>query len=55
MIAFIKYIFSRPATGTRLYEAIWCRLRNHPAGLVWYNPNGFEPDMHCKFCGDNLG
>jgi len=34
---------------------IWCRIRNHPEGVWWYNPNGFEPDMRCKNCGDDLG
>jgi hypothetical protein len=30
-----------------------CRARNHPAGPVWYT-NAFEPDMHCKHCGDEI-
>lgn len=34
---------------------VWCRIRNHPAGVVWYNPGGFEPDMICKNCGEDLG
>ena len=33
----------------------WCRLRNHPAGVNWYNPGGFEPDMYCRGCGEDLG
>jgi hypothetical protein len=24
-------------------------------GVVWYNIAGFEPDMTCKNCGDDLG
>jgi len=36
-------------------SVIWCRIKNHPSGVVWYNPNGLEPDMRCKNCGDNLG
>lgn len=32
-----------------------CRARGHPYGVVWYNPSGFEPDMTCKNCGDDLG
>lgn len=55
MIEWLKYMFKPPAYGTKWYEAVWCRWRNHPAGVVWYNPNGLEPDMHCKFCGDDLG
>lgn len=33
----------------------WCRIRGHPRGVVWYNPTGFEPDMTCKDCGEDLG
>ena len=32
-----------------------CRYRGHPAGVVWFNPGGYRPDMHCKNCGDDLG
>jgi len=31
-----------------------CRVRNHPAGVVWHNPGGIEPDMHCRNCGEDL-
>lgn len=31
---------------------LWCRMRGHPAGPIWYNPGAFEPDMRCKNCGD---
>lgn len=37
------------------WNALVCRWRGHPAGVWFYNPGGFEPDMHCKGCGDNLG
>lgn len=33
----------------------WACERSGHAGVVWYNPNGFEPDMHCKRCGKDLG
>lgn len=29
-----------------------CRWNFHPCGSVYYNPGGFEPDGHCKNCGD---
>ncbi len=32
----------------------WCRFRGHP-GIVFYNPGGFEPDMHCTRCGEDTG
>ena len=31
-----------------------CRIKNHPCGIVYYNPNGFKPDNTCKNCGDEL-
>lgn len=49
------YVFSRPSSysDSTILRSSLCRLRNHPAGLVWLNPNGLEPDMHCKTCGDD--
>ncbi len=38
-----------------------CRMRGHSDktgkayGVVFYNPNGYEPDMTCLNCGDDLG
>lgn len=34
-------------------KVIHCRIKGHPAGPVWYS-SGFEPDMSCKNCGDEL-
>lgn len=31
-----------------------CGRRGH-TDVVWYNPGGTEPDMHCKRCGKDLG
>jgi len=50
-----KYLLAKPAEDTSLWTAFWCRVGNHKAGLTWFNPNGFEPDMTCKNCGDDLG
>jgi hypothetical protein len=36
-------------------ERILCRLRGHPEGEIYYNPGGFEPDHHCKTCGEEIG
>jgi hypothetical protein len=30
-------------------------MQNHKADIVFYNPTGIEPDMHCKNCGEDLG
>jgi len=32
-----------------------CRARNHPYGVGWYNVGGYEPDMTCQGCGEDLG
>ena len=40
----IKYMLKR----------IICRINRHSSGPVWYNSSGFEPDMTCKNCGDEL-
>ena len=34
---------------------IYCRLRGHPNGQVFYNPNGYEPDTSCRDCGEEIG
>lgn len=39
---------------SKSFRNLWCRIRNHPNGVVWYNM-GWEPDMHCKDCGEDLG
>ena len=43
-----------PDYGIKLHAMI-CRIEGHPHGVIWYNVNGFEPDMTCKNCGDDLG
>lgn len=37
------------------WRVIRCRWRGHPAGIVFYNPGGLEPDTTCRECGDNIG
>jgi len=59
MLGFLRYLISK--RGKRWgkdepwIKVIWCRMRNHPCGVVWYNGSGLEPDMTCKNCGDDLG
>ena len=50
MVGWIKYLFEDCEGWTNF----WCRARGHK-GVVWYNLNGTEPDMHCKHCGEDLG
>ena len=45
-----QYLFT-DCTG---WDNFWCRIKNHPRGVVWYSSD-YEPDMHCKDCGELLG
>lgn len=49
-IAWWKFLLARPFS----FRAFFCRMRGHPYGVVWFNPSGFEPDMTCRNCGDDL-
>jgi len=44
-----------PKYGWLGWGRLWCRIQGHRSGVIWFNPGGFEPDMHCKNCGDDLG
>lgn len=35
-------------------KVVVCRIKGHPRGPIYYNVNGFEPDMSCKDCGDEV-
>jgi hypothetical protein len=54
-INYLKYLLGKPAKGISRWTAFWCRLKKHPAGVIWYNPSGLEPDMRCSKCFDDLG
>uniref|UniRef100_A0A6H2A1Q5 Uncharacterized protein n=1 Tax=viral metagenome TaxID=1070528 RepID=A0A6H2A1Q5_9ZZZZ len=52
-----KYLFEKRSSlydAGRIKTAI-CRAGGHKPGVWWHNPNGLEPDMHCRGCGDDLG
>ncbi len=50
-----QYLLEKKSPDYSWWEVIICRMRAHPAGVFWYNANGFEPDMTCRGCGDDLG
>lgn len=54
MIEFIKYLISKKSPDHKWWTVIFCRLRNHPKGVIWFNASGLEPNMTCKICGDDL-
>jgi len=37
------------------FRTVICRAGGHKCGVIYYNPCGLEPDMHCKNCDDDLG
>ena len=56
-IGFYQYLFSDLDWADSLkhkLQIIICRAKGHPAGRVFYNPGGFEPDNSCKNCGDEI-
>jgi hypothetical protein len=50
-----KYLFAKKSSDYNWFEVLICRLRKHSCGVWWYNPTGYDPDMTCKGCGDDLG
>jgi hypothetical protein len=48
---YIDYVFyKKPESMMNLV----CRMKGHPNGVGYYT-SGFEPDMTCKDCGEDLG
>ncbi len=53
---YTDYLFRKQFnTQSPTLSMVFCRLFNHPHGAVYYNSYGLEPDMDCKFCGEDLG
>lgn len=55
MAEFKRYLLHKPRPkGTSWPRLIICRWRGHKDGVIWYNMNSIEPDMHCRNCDDDL-
>jgi len=50
-----QYLLEQPYRQKRTWAMVWCRVKGHPYGVVWYNLSGDEPDMSCNGCGEDLG
>ena len=51
-----KYLLEKgDPTYCSRWHRFWCRAAGHPEGVWWHNMGGYEPDMTCKGCGDDLG
>jgi hypothetical protein len=58
-ICWWRYLFGgfggpRNLTCRDTWTRVFCRARGH-AGPIFYNASGWEPNMDCKHCGENLG
>ena len=49
-----KYLLEPKSEDVSWWTVFWCRAKGH-AGVSFYDVSGYEPDMHCKNCGDDLG
>ena len=48
-----KYLLAKRAYNAPSWPVVlWCRVRNHPYGPIYYRSGGDEPDWHCANCGD---
>jgi len=45
-----EYLLEKPLTHTKFL----CRMKGHPAGIIFFNLGGLEPNDRCKNCGDRL-
>ena len=58
--SYIKNLLSPPADSFHRFYILdrWhsfkCRWKGHPCGSIYYNPGGYEPDIRCKNCYDEL-
>jgi len=59
-LSFYQYLFEKadyPKWRSNNFFIDWfirlrCRIKGHPHGEIYYNPNGYKPDGRCKDCGD---
>jgi len=50
-----KYLLDQPYRQKRTWAMVWCRVKGHPSGTIFYNLNGTEPNPYCKDCGEDIG
>jgi len=46
-----QYLLEKPCNPKKFF----CRANGHKCGVIYFNPGGYEPNMHCKNCDDDLG
>ena len=54
-LSYWRYLFSKPYGSKLTLRIVFCRIKGHPHGTVWFNPGGLGPDMRCRDCGEDLG
>jgi hypothetical protein len=50
-LSWYKYLFT-PWLG---FKVLFCRIKGHPNGPIYFNPGGLEPNWKCKDCGEDIG
>jgi len=50
-----RYLFGKPFNRPLDRHIVWCRLKGHPNGIVYYRSTGDCPDTRCKDCGEDIG
>ena len=50
-----EYLLSKPFNRPLDRHIVWCRMKGHPNGIVFYRSNGDCPDTRCRDCGEDIG
>lgn len=50
-----RYLFAKPYNIPLDIHIVWCRIKGHPNGVVFYRTYGDCPDTRCKDCGEEIG
>ena len=50
-----KEEFPDGANNTLNWTILWCRIKGHPRGIVYFRSWGDCPDTRCKDCGEDIG
>ena len=54
MIKLLKYLFAPKHPRATWFQALSCRWRGHPGGVLWYNIETDVEEVRCFNCGDIL-
>ena len=55
---YVRYLLYEPVDYKKTpptWEQVWCRVKGHPNGPIFYDLSGTEPNWKCSDCGEYLG